>query len=141
METAGGARGDGGGGFGTRRYTKKSSDAEEPDIIEIRLAKPGAVQVAPFHPSPPESLMLSVHVDPASTAIGDTEAYGAPPRRVVPSEHDKTQPTSAGREPAVQATSDKIFVCASASETALRACSAAPTGRPALRAAWRAGSA
>lgn len=77
--------------------------------------------------------MLSVHVDPASTAIGDTVAYGAPPRRVVPSEHDRTQLKSVGRKPAVQATSDKIFACGSASERSSRACLAAATGRPASR--------
>ena len=118
----------------TDGWTSNSSDEEEPDDIESsREAQPGTVQAAPLQPSPPESLMLSAHMDSASTAIGDAEAYGAPPRRGAPSEHDKTQPTSAGCESAVQAASDKMFVCRSASETSLGVRSAASTCRPALR--------
>lgn len=114
------------------RTTNSSDDAEEPRAIEMRAAKPGVAQAASLHRSPSELIMLSVHADPASTAIGDPESYGAPPRRVVPSERDKAQPTLAGRDPAVHKISDQTFVCLSASETSSCACSAAPM--PASRA-------
>jgi hypothetical protein len=62
--------------------------------------KPGAAHIAPFQPSPYESVMLNVHVAPSATDKGvpliSLEGYGAPPLRVVPSEQLRLQPTSLG---------------------------------------------
>ena len=52
--------------------------------------------------------MLSVHVEPSTTANGELKVYGAPPLRVVPSEQLRLQPTSFCHDPPEQVIAEGI---------------------------------
>eukprot|EP00964_Phaeocystis_antarctica_P071488 scaffold43634_cov64-Phaeocystis_antarctica.AAC.3 len=52
--------------------------------------------------------MLSVHVEPSTTANGELKVYGAPPLRVVPSEQLRLQPTSFAYHPPEQVIAEEI---------------------------------
>ena len=107
----GGNRGSGGGGEGDTDCMGTTNDSAPlrrpwPSNEKLR-SKPGATHLAPFQPSPYESVMLSVHVALGDTASGQIESYGLPPLSVVLSEQARVQPTSCGHPPSEQVITEK----------------------------------
>ena len=69
--------------------------AAEPDDSVNVVPRP--IHVAPFHPSPHESVADRVHIVPIDVASGPEN--GLPPESDEPSAHESVQPTSVGYEP------------------------------------------
>ena len=84
---------------------KITGGATEPLINVSDCPRP--THVAPFHPSPNESVIVSVHeVRPFSTPLTHPEK-GLPPDSVVPLLHESDQLTSPGYMPP-----DTVIICA-----------------------------
>ena len=96
---AGGATtGDGGGAAGDggmKAETVNVCVAEEPDDNVNVVPRP--IHVAPFQPSPHESIADRVHIVPIDVASAPEN--GLPPESVMPSEQESVQLTSVGNEP------------------------------------------
>ena len=84
------APGECGGDGGDDNITTKVSVPKLPAASVIDCSSPS--QIAPFHPSPYESVMLRVHVEPVATFT--LPVNGLPPDTAVPSLHESVQPTS-----------------------------------------------
>ena len=68
-----------------------------PEPLAIVIDAPSTYKVAPFQPSPHESVAVSWQSVP--TGAGAEPEKGLPPERVVPSTQLSDQPTSPGYEP------------------------------------------
>ena len=77
-----------------------------PEPLAIVIDAPSTYKVAPFQPSPHES--VAVIVQSAFSGTVAVPANGLPPERVVPSAQESTQPTSVGNEPPDIVTADVI---------------------------------
>ena len=98
----GGGGGGGGGGFPAVKVTGVGPEPEA-NVSDC----PSPTHVAPFQPSPKESVMVSVHVvRPISMPLTHPEK-GLPPDSVVPLLHESDQLTSPGYMPP-----DTVIICA-----------------------------
>ena len=69
-------------------------------------AAPKPFHELPFQPSPQESVIESVHIEPVAKLT--VPEYGAPPVSVVPSSHERLHATSPGYEPPPTVTTDDV---------------------------------
>jgi len=86
--------GDGGGGSNA---PAKKLNSKGPEPLGIVYVMPRPVHVAPFQPSPHESVAVIVQNTLSGTVIEPEN--GLPPERDDPSLHESTQPTSPGYMP------------------------------------------
>ena len=98
----------GDGGDSVAAALKVAVKGPEPPLNVRAWPKPD--HVAPFQPSPHESVIVRAHMAPSGMERGaGKEANGAPPERLPPPLHVSDQLTSPGQVPAVTDTYPTII--------------------------------